>query len=51
MRKVCTKIIRGSHAITLAGLILVLVTPLAYAQCGAICLYETGGPEMGRSGA
>ncbi len=51
MTKVRTKTIRGSLAITLAGLILILVSPLAYAQCGAICLYEMGGTEMGRSGA
>lgn len=51
MIKAWTKAIRGSLAITLAGLVLMLVSPLAYAQCGAICLYEMGGTEMGRSGA
>ncbi len=51
MIKVWTKTIRGSLAITLAGLVLMLVSPLAYAQCGAMCLYETGGTEMGRASA
>ena len=51
MSKGWIKTIRRSLMITLVGLVLVLVSPLAYAQCGTICLYEMGGTEMGRSGA
>jgi len=51
MRQICTKIIQSSLAITLAGLVLIFASSLSYAQCGAICLYEMGGMEMGRSGA
>ncbi len=51
MVKPWTKIIRGSLTISLAALLLMLTSPQVYAQCGAICLYETGGAEMGRAGA
>ena len=51
MIKVWTKAIPGSLAISLAGLVLMLASPRTYAQCGAICLYEVGGTEMGRASA
>ena len=51
MIKAWTKTIRGSLTIILVGLVLMLASSLAYAQCGAICLYEMGGTEKGRSGA
>jgi long-chain fatty acid transport protein len=50
MRKLWNVVIQRLLMITLAGLVIVLASSLAYAQCGAICLYEMGGMEMGRSG-
>ena len=51
MRRLLNVVVQRSLIITLAGLIVGLASSSADAQCGAICLYEQGGTEMGRSGA
>ncbi len=37
--------------IALTFLLLVLISPWAYAQCGGLCLYEVGHPLQGASSA
>ena len=51
MIKLWTRLIRHSLVVILAGLVVGLAGSSADAQCGAICLYEMGSTEMGRSGA
>jgi len=49
MRRLWNVVVQRSLMITLVGLVVRLASSSADAQCGAICLYETGGTEMGRA--
>ena len=51
MRRLWNVVVQRSLMITLVGLVVGLASSSADAQCGAICLYEVGTPEMGRAGA
>ena len=41
--------VQVASTIALTFLLLVLISPWAYAQCGGLCLYEVGHPLQGQA--